>query len=89
MSLNADSIQQVFDNHQAEINILRFLVLALIDQCPNPSAVQERLRGCVEAAVANAPPDAPTETIVELRAHAEFYYKELSALKGHNSSGSS
>jgi hypothetical protein len=45
------------------------------------------LRDCVEGAVANAPPDAHSEAIVALRAHAEFYYRELSALSNPTSSG--
>ena len=87
MSLNPERVQQALNNHQAEIDILRFIVFALFEQCPDKNAVIARLRGCVTSAVANAPQDTHPETIVELRAHAEFYYRELSALAGPTSSG--
>ena len=86
MDLDPEEVQQALDNHQAEIDILRFIVLSLFDQCQDKVAVLKQLRDGVTGATSNAPPGTHPETIVELRAHAEFYYKELSARSNPTSS---
>ncbi len=81
MGINADALQQTLENHQAEINLLRLFVFALLEQLPveKTNEVLVRLRSGVEDAVASAPVGTHPDTIVELRAHAEFYYAELAA----------
>ncbi len=62
-----------FIEHEAEIMLLRALLLSLIDESPNKARLIARFRGVVAGMTENAPPGIDPELIVEVRARLQVY----------------
>lgn len=73
------SLERASYGHDAEIAILRTIVLALFDLCPDQAAVRERLRTGIDDAIRSAPPGTDRETIVELRTRANAWLDEMAS----------
>jgi len=71
--LNIDNINGELTAHEAEITLLRILVLALIDESSSRPRVLANLLNKAENYCNSAPRGADVEYLVEVRARIQFY----------------
>ena len=69
--------QAVLNEYEAELAILRLLVVELIDQHPNRQKVLANFRTQAEGYSLSAPPGTDPEAIVEFRARLQMYLSML------------
>lgn len=62
-----------FIEHEAEIMLLRALLLSLADEHPNKPRLKARFQGVAQGMTENAPPNIDPELIVEIRARLQVY----------------
>lgn len=62
-----------FMEHEAEVMLLRALLLALFDEHPNKARLIARFQGVVQGMTESAPPEIDPELIVEVRARLQVY----------------
>lgn len=71
--LNIDSIHSELTAHDAEITLLRILVLALIDESSSRQRVLANFLNKAENYCNSAPRGTDIEYLVEVRARIQFY----------------
>lgn len=62
-----------FIEHEAEVMLLRALLLSLVDEHPNKPRLIARFQGVVQGMTESAPPEIDPELIVEVRARLQVY----------------
>lgn len=77
--LNIDNIHGELTAHEAEITLLRILVLALIDESSSRQKVLANFLSKVENYLSSVPSGTDQEYLAEIRARIQFYAQRLSA----------
>lgn len=72
-----ERFQSILDEHEAEITLLRILVLAFIDETSDRKQVAANFLRKVESYCSTAPHGTDPEYLVEVRARLHFYVRLL------------
>ena len=75
--LDTERPQGSFNEHEAEITLLRNLVIALVDAHPNREKVVANFQREVEGHCKIAPPGTDSEYLVEVKARLQIYLQIL------------
>jgi hypothetical protein len=75
--IDPERIQGAFNEHEAELTLLRNLVVALVDAHPNRQKVVANFQREVEGYCRSAPPGTDSEYLVEVRARLQMYLQLL------------
>lgn len=79
MSNPQERIQGAINEHEAELTLIRNLLLALVDTHPNREKVVSIFQREVEGYCRSAPPGTDPEYLVEVRARLQMYLQLLVA----------
>jgi hypothetical protein len=79
MAVDPEKMERAFLEQRADMMVMHALVSTLIDAVPNRALFAERFQSLIESYGANAPPGTDPEMIVEIRARADFWLRELAS----------
>lgn len=71
--IDPERLQGAFNEHEAELLLLRNLVAALVDTHPNRQRVVANFQRQVEGDCENAPVGTDPEYLIEVRARLQMY----------------
>ena len=75
--LDPERLQAAFNEHDAELTLLRNLVIELVDAHPNRAKVVANFQRETEGYCKSAPPGTDSEYLVEVRARLQMYLQIL------------
>ena len=76
-SLDPERMQAAFNEHEAELTIMRNLLIALVNVHPNRAKVVANFQREVEGYCRIAPPGTDSEYLVEVMARLQMYLQLL------------
>ena len=76
-SLDPDRMQAAFNEHEAELTIMRNLLIALVDSHPSRQKIVDAFRRETEGYCKTAPVGTDQEYLVEVRARLQIYLQLL------------
>ena len=77
--LDPERVQAAFNEHEAEIMLLRALVTALLDAHPNREKVIDSFRREASGLSKSAPPGTDQELLIEVQARLQIHLAALNA----------
>lgn len=78
MNIDPQRIQDALDQHEAELIVLRSLLVVLCQQHPDQQKLKTIFQSQIDDLCANVPPGTDPELIVEIRARTQLYLRFLS-----------